>query len=134
MSHVGWVVGYMALPGLAYWLQDYRYLHVSSIICMLIMLVWLYLLDESPRWQLCNGQTDKAKNTLSKALKMNGMSEEGLDDQMKHLTAYLKREETEENKMKKYSFMDLFRTPEIRKRSPYQTWPSSPASGGYRWG
>ena len=82
---------------------------------MLIMLVWLYFLDESPRWQLCNGQTVEAKKTLSKALRMNGMSDKGLDNQMKQLTAYLKREETEENKLKKFSFVDLFRTPKIRK-------------------
>ena len=75
---------------------------------MLIMLVWLYFLDESPRWQLCNGQTDKAKMTLSRALRMNGRSDEGLEDKMKHLTAYLNKEKNETEKLRKYSFLDLF--------------------------
>ena len=116
MTAVGWVLGYMVIPVLTFWLQDYRYLHITSIICMLIMLVWLYFLDESPRWQLCNGQIDKAKKTLSKALRMNGMSDEGLEDQMKYLIAHLEREQNEQIKLKKYSLLDLFRTTNIRKR------------------
>ena len=116
LTGTGWVFGYVIIPALGYWLQDYRYLHVASLISMLILLVWLYFLDESPRWQLCNGQIDKAEKTLRKALRMNGMSDEGLEDQMKHLIAHLEREQNEQIKLKKYSLLDLFRTTNIRKR------------------
>jgi hypothetical protein len=55
------------------------------------MMIWFYFLYESPRWQLTNGQIDRAEITLRKALKQNGKSDENLKEQLIQLTTHLKR-------------------------------------------
>ncbi|CAG2179530.1 unnamed protein product [Oppiella nova] len=60
LGGIGWVIGYAGIPGLAYWLQDYRYMQFASLIPL-----------TSPRWQITNGQVDRAEQTLRNALKMN---------------------------------------------------------------
>jgi hypothetical protein len=53
------------------------------------MMIWFYFLYESPRWQLTNGQIDRAEITIRKALKQNGKSDKNLKEQIIQLTAHL---------------------------------------------
>jgi hypothetical protein len=55
------------------------------------MMIWFYFLYESPRWQLTNGQIDRAEITLIKALKQNGKSDANLKEQLIQLTTHLNR-------------------------------------------
>jgi hypothetical protein len=62
-----------------------------SVVLFTLMMIWFYFLYESPRWQLTNGQIDRAEINLRKALKQNGKSDENLKEQLFQLTAHLKR-------------------------------------------
>ena len=55
------------------------------------MLFWFYFLHESPRWQITNGQVDRAEQTLRNALKMNGKSDDNLKTQLSELFEYLQK-------------------------------------------
>ena len=82
LGGIGWVSGYALTPGLAYWLQDFRSMQFASAIPLILLMVWFYFLDESPRWQITNGFTQKAEQTLRKALRMSGKSDNGLKEQL----------------------------------------------------
>ena len=91
LGGIGWITGYALTPALAYWLQDFRYMQFFATIPLILLMIWFYFLDESPRWQLTNGYTEKAEQTLRKALKINGKSDSGLKEQLIELSVYLRR-------------------------------------------
>ncbi|CAG2166906.1 unnamed protein product [Oppiella nova] len=121
LGGIGWVIGYAGIPGLAYWLQDYRYMQFASLIPLTVMLFWFYFLYESPRWQITNGQVDRAEQTLKNALKMNGKSNDNLKTQVSELFEYLQKMQSTESAKQKYTILDLVKTPKLRKIT-FITW------------
>ncbi|CAG2100136.1 unnamed protein product [Medioppia subpectinata] len=115
LSIVGWVLGYVLVPPYAYWLQDFRYMQFISALPLLAMLIWFYYLHESPRWQLINGQTDRAEVIIRKALQMNGKSVDNLSEQMRQLANSMQTTPEASKKEKGHNVLDLFKTPNIRK-------------------
>ena len=91
LAGVGWVLGCISLPGYAYLLQDFRYMQLFSILPLILMLIWFWFLYESPRWQLINGKTKEAEQTIRKALVMNGKSAHNLTEDMKKLRENLQK-------------------------------------------
>ncbi|XP_073960314.1 organic cation transporter protein-like [Choristoneura fumiferana] len=66
-----YTTGLMSLPGLSWWLQDWRkQLRIMYIPAMLVF-SYIWLLDESIRWLLSKGRTHEAIKILKKAAKMN---------------------------------------------------------------
>jgi hypothetical protein len=55
------------------------------------MMIWFAFLYESPRWQIINGQIDRAEITIRNALKQNGKCDKNLKEQMNQLKAHLQR-------------------------------------------
>ena len=88
---MGWIVGYIALPLMAYLLRDYRYMHWVSVFLFTLMLVWFYFMWESPRWQIANGQVDKARETLKRAIKMNKKDVDNFDRRFDMLIAHIQK-------------------------------------------
>ncbi len=66
-------------------------MQLCSIVLLVSMMIWFSFLYESPRWQIINGQIDRAEITIRKALKKNGKSDKNLKEQLNQLTAHLKR-------------------------------------------
>ena len=62
-----------------------------SVVPIVLMMIWFYFLDESPRWQITNNKVEDAEQTLRKALKMRGKSDDGLKEQLTELSSYLKK-------------------------------------------
>ena len=91
MSELGWAAGYVLLPLYAYLLRDYIYMNWGSVGVQLVLMVWFFWLDESPRWQLATGRIDQAKVTLKKALRINGRTNETLDADLDDLSSYLSK-------------------------------------------
>lgn len=86
---MGWIAGYAILPAYAYWLRDYKLMQLWSLIWMTFLLIWFYFMDESPRWLITNGQTDKAEVILAKILKINGLSGYKLKEDLTVLSKHL---------------------------------------------
>jgi hypothetical protein len=64
-------------------------MQLCSIGLLVSMMIWFYFLYESPRWQIINGQIDRAEITIRNALKQNGKSDKNLKEQMNQLKAHL---------------------------------------------
>ncbi|CAG2162928.1 unnamed protein product [Oppiella nova] len=117
LTDIGWVLGYAAIPGLAYWLRDYRYMQLTSLIATIFLLLWYYLLCESPRWLLSTGRIGRAEHILRKALKTNGLSDENLGDQLKGLSEYLQNVQSSDKSKQNHTVLDLVKTSNLRKIS-----------------
>jgi hypothetical protein len=91
LSGIGWVLGYVMIPGLAFWLRNFRYMQFCSVAALILMILWFYLFYESPRWLITNGQIDRVEILLRKALKQNGKSDKNLKEQLIELSAHLQR-------------------------------------------
>ena len=73
---MGWIVGYVLLPLLAYLVPDYKLMHWFSVGLFTAMLIWFYFLWESPRWLITNGQLDRAREVLRHATKLNKLNDQ----------------------------------------------------------
>lgn len=64
-------LGYMVLPGVAYFLRDWRTLQLVLSVPSILQLVVYWLLPESPRWLLRKGRTVQAEKILRNMAKWN---------------------------------------------------------------
>jgi len=119
---LGWAVGYVMLPLIAYLSRDYVMMFYITTIPEILWVIWMFSMDESPKWLISKGYYDEAEVVLRKALKINGMSDENLKPMIEELrSSYI---EEEEIKVKKMSFFSLWKSPMIRKFTIilYFTW------------
>ncbi|CAG2118571.1 unnamed protein product, partial [Medioppia subpectinata] len=111
---MGWLVGYCLIPVMAYFIQDFRYMHWAVVCPLVCMICWLFFLNESPRWLITSGHTDKAERVLRQIVEQNGLNDENFDEKFAELKAHLHLSQQNE---KTYTFFDLLRTPNLRKYS-----------------
>ncbi|EYB96575.1 hypothetical protein Y032_0149g2716 [Ancylostoma ceylanicum] len=102
-------IGELILDGMAYLIDDYRILHAAIVGPSLILLSYWWIVPESTRWLVVKERYKEADLILKRAARLNGSAiperwwEELVTSQVsKHTSAGL---------------IDLFRTPEIRKRT-----------------
>lgn len=100
-------VGILLLPLLAYFITDWRWLQVAITVPYILFLSYYWFIPESPRWLLSQNQKSKAVKIIEAMAKENNMSlskniETLTDDNADSITA---------------SFMDLIRTPKMRKHT-----------------
>uniref|UniRef100_A0A0P4WIC1 Major facilitator superfamily (MFS) profile domain-containing protein n=1 Tax=Scylla olivacea TaxID=85551 RepID=A0A0P4WIC1_SCYOL len=92
LSGLGWSLGTMIWGGLAYLLRAWRSLQLASSLPTLIAFPLLFLMDESPRWLIVNGQSARAKQVLRKASRWNKVTLPP-DDQLDTLFLLIRKEE-----------------------------------------
>ncbi|KAF7662092.1 hypothetical protein LDENG_00246520, partial [Lucifuga dentata] len=100
-------VGILFLPLLAYFITDWRWLQVVITAPYIVFLSYYWFIPESPRWLLSQNQKPKAVKITEAMAKENKMKlskniESLRDDNADSTTA---------------SFMDLIRTPKMRKHT-----------------
>uniref|UniRef100_A0A8C9ZJB7 Solute carrier family 22 member 7b, tandem duplicate 1 n=1 Tax=Sander lucioperca TaxID=283035 RepID=A0A8C9ZJB7_SANLU len=101
-----WTLGNWILVGIAYNVNQWRLLIVAVTLPLILSIMTWRWLPESARWLLANGKADAAHHYIMQCAKMNNRTK-----CMATVTP------TIETKDKKYTFVDLFKTPNIRKRS-----------------
>ncbi|UXI20758.1 hypothetical protein NH340_JMT06701 [Sarcoptes scabiei] len=75
-SDFGWIVGYLLLPVIAFVSRNFIIVQLVPTVTMLLMaLLWLPHVPESPRWLLTKRRFTKAELVLQKACKSNGKQE-----------------------------------------------------------
>ncbi|XP_064455282.1 organic anion transporter 3-like isoform X2 [Ornithodoros turicata] len=103
---IGWSLGMLALPGVAYIAKDWQALQLYACVPLGVMfLVWIFL-PESPRWQLANGEYDAARKNLMRLAKCNNSPKESVEEVIENAREKAgKAQET-----RKGFFIDLFST------------------------
>ncbi len=105
-----WASGFSTLPVVAYFVPEWSWLQLTISLPMILFIPCCALLYESPRWLLAKGKLKEAKKVLEYAAKLNGRKwPEGLE----------LRKTTEES-APSAGFADLFRTPNMRKKTLIQ--------------
>ncbi|XP_078050934.1 organic cation transporter [Augochlora pura] len=104
--------GYILTAGFAYFITDWRMLQVAITVPSIAFLLYWWFIPESARWLLTKGRVQEAKDLLQRASLENGveMPTESLD-------TLLNSYEDSAPDYKKPSLFDLFRYPNLRRKS-----------------
>ncbi|KAM6939751.1 solute carrier family 22 member 7a [Xenentodon cancila] len=108
---LSWSVGNMLLALMAYFIRDWRHLTLAvTAPCIVAIISWWWL-PESARWLLANGKTEEAKKYLVQCARTNGRNE----CTSKLETEVLKKIAASEGTEKNHTYLDLVKTPQLRK-------------------
>ncbi|XP_033480753.1 solute carrier family 22 member 7-like [Epinephelus lanceolatus] len=108
-----WTLGTWILVGIAYCINEWRRLIVAVTLPMIVSIITWRWLPESARWLLAKGKADEAHQYIMQCATMNSRTKCMATITPTELLQSVKGE-TED---KKYTLVDLFKTPTIRKLS-----------------
>ncbi|XP_036403099.1 solute carrier family 22 member 7-like [Megalops cyprinoides] len=111
IGSMAWTVGNMLLAGVAYLVNGWRMLIVAVTTPLILAVITWWWIPESARWLIANGKAEKAYTFLEKCAKFNGKKE--FSSKFKPQT--LSEVVTVADENKNYSYLDLVRTPKMRK-------------------
>ncbi|KAM8831928.1 solute carrier family 22 member 13 isoform 2-T2 [Spinachia spinachia] len=104
--------GYILLAGVAYLIRDWRKLQLAISAPGFLFISYIWVLPESARWLMANDRKEEACELICTAAQMNGRP---LTKDLEMCQVHNVEEKTVVKK--KYSFIDLVRTPTMRKQS-----------------
>ncbi|CAG9822546.1 unnamed protein product [Phaedon cochleariae] len=104
-------LGHLLLPLIGYYVRDWRYFQAIISAPSLALIVYYWILPESPRWQLATGNKEGAIATMRRAAKANQLP---IDKIEQDITLYLEHKESKASPQAKGNILDLVRTPTIR--------------------
>ncbi|XP_010629348.1 solute carrier family 22 member 2 [Fukomys damarensis] len=102
-------IGLLVLAGVAYALPHWRWLQLAVTLPNFCFLLYYWCIPESPRWLISQNKTGKAMRIIKHIAKKNGKS----------MPASVQSIRADEEAVEKLnpSFLDLVRTPQIRKHT-----------------
>ncbi|XP_014365022.2 beta-alanine transporter [Papilio machaon] len=119
LSNIAYSMGLILLAGVVYLVRDWRHLALATTLPFVCFFFYIWPMPESPRWLLARGQFEKAEIILKKMARMNGKSLPA--NYMVHLRRKYEsdklKQDLEKEKSRKYGILDLFRTPNLRKKT-----------------
>ncbi|CAH0730021.1 unnamed protein product, partial [Brenthis ino] len=119
LSNIAYSMGLILLAGVVYLVRDWRYLALASTLPFTCFFIYLWPMPESPRWLLARGQFERAEVILKNMARINGKSLPA--NYMVHLRRKYESDklkaDLEKEKSRKYGILDLFRTPNLRKKT-----------------
>ncbi|XP_006903172.1 PREDICTED: solute carrier family 22 member 8-like [Elephantulus edwardii] len=110
-----YTIGQFILPGVAYVIPQWRWLQLTVSIPFFIVFLWSWWIAESVSWMVHFGKSSKALKLLRWVAAFNGKKEEGEKISLEELKLNLQKELSLTKA--KYSIVDLFRTPILRRVS-----------------
>lgn len=106
-----WSVSAALLPLISYFLNDWRSLTAAVTSPLFLAIITWWWLPESARWLISNGKVKRAHFYLSRCAKVNGREQLMADLKPEVLSKVIFVED--ENRT--YSYLDLMRTPRMRR-------------------
>ncbi|XP_076346082.1 beta-alanine transporter-like isoform X2 [Tachypleus tridentatus] len=104
-------------PWLAFWLGDWKWLSMGTSVSLMTVVIVTWWLPESAHWMLVNKQTVRLLHTLEHVAKVNGKSVT-----KEILLETIEAANEEETQKKRGHYLDLFKTPNLRKRTVIVCW------------
>ncbi|XP_077987759.1 organic cation transporter protein-like isoform X2 [Glandiceps talaboti] len=116
---VFYALAYAALGGIAYVVRDWRKLSFIMSLPSVLLLAYFWFLPESPRWLLSRGEVKEAEVIILKAARVNKADISPLLPKLGNF--YLEECQKKHRKgglpiRRNHSFIDLLRTPNLRRR------------------
>ncbi|XP_042341422.1 solute carrier family 22 member 7-like [Plectropomus leopardus] len=108
-----WTLGNWILVGIAYCVNEWRMLILAATSPLILSVIAWRWLPESARWLLTKGRADAAHNYIMQCARINNRTKSMATITPMELLKSV-RGETED---RKYTMVDLFKTPNIRKTS-----------------
>ncbi|TRY67998.1 hypothetical protein DNTS_007247 [Danionella cerebrum] len=104
--------GYILLAGVAYLIRDWRKLQLAISAPGFLFLFYVWVLPKSARWLMANNKHEEALDLIRKAALINGKP---LDEDIE----FCQNPQSSEKHIdqRKYTVIDLIRTPRMRKQS-----------------
>ncbi|XP_042327842.1 solute carrier family 22 member 2-like isoform X2 [Sceloporus undulatus] len=106
---MAFTVGLLVFAAIAYAIPHWRWLQLAVTLPHFFFLLYYWCLPESPRWLIAQQESDKALKIIKSIAKAN---QKKLPSSMENLQS-----EDEEGEKLHPSFLDLVRTPQIRKHT-----------------
>nr|XP_057928032.1 solute carrier family 22 member 7a [Doryrhamphus excisus] len=106
---LSWSVGNMLLAVLAYAIRDWRHLMLAVTAPCVVSAISCWWLPESARWLLANSRTDEARKYLLRCARINKKNHVNLEAET------LEKVTVSEVAEKTHSYLDLLRTPQLRR-------------------
>ncbi|CAK6958488.1 solute carrier family 22 member 7-like isoform X1 [Scomber scombrus] len=113
LMSMDWSVSTALLPIVAYFVNDWRYLTATATSPLFLAMICWRWLPESARWLISNGKVNTAHFYLSNCAKVNGREQFMADIKPEVLSKVI----VVQTQNRKYSCVDLVRTPRMRTRS-----------------
>ncbi|KAG9472840.1 hypothetical protein GDO78_016765, partial [Eleutherodactylus coqui] len=114
MTSLCWSMGNILLALIAYLVRDWRWLAVSINAPCILGIVSIWWLSESPRWLLTKGFTERGEKELVRCAAMNGRKLDSFSKSKENIHSVA---ESLGSSSTAHSYIDLFRTPRLRKIS-----------------
>ncbi|CAH1636433.1 unnamed protein product [Spodoptera littoralis] len=109
LIHIPFTIGNMVVAGIGYLIRDYSYFLLFISVSNVILLFYICLIPESPRWLLVVNKTEEAILLMEKVAKINKLPTE-------HIRRKMEFYQLEHRTSKPQSTaLDLFRTPNLRR-------------------
>ncbi|XP_019643183.1 PREDICTED: organic cation transporter protein-like [Branchiostoma belcheri] len=111
-------VGYLVLGLMAYFIRDWWLLQLALSLPTLPLLMYWWFVSESPRWLIVAKKTDRARLVIERIAKENGVNFSQETFQKLNGCAEGQNDDGRtppSSKSRKYSIVDLVRTPQMRK-------------------
>ncbi|XP_023954319.1 organic cation transporter protein [Bicyclus anynana] len=110
LMEISYVLSYFTLPIIAYFVRDWRHLQLVTSLPWSFVLLYYFLIPESPRWLITTGKKEKAIEVLTYIANKNKRPTENI----RAIVEKIQGEANSVDQKQFGSYLDLFRTPKIR--------------------
>ncbi|XP_068618666.1 beta-alanine transporter-like [Battus philenor] len=119
LSNIAYSMGLILLAGVVYLVRDWRHLALATTLPFICFFFYIWPMPESPRWLLARGQFEKAEIILKNMARINGKSLPAnyMVQLRRKYESDKEKQELEKAKNRQYGILDLFRTPNLRKKT-----------------
>lgn len=114
MFQLAFAVGFMLVAVWGAVIKDRMWLQIVYGLHSVLLIGHWWLMDESPRWLWAQGRVSEALTIIRKGLKMNGNN---VDIDTGKLISEGKIRQMDQEEQGSYGALDLFKTPNLRKKT-----------------
>ncbi|OWF41580.1 solute carrier family 22 member 3-like [Mizuhopecten yessoensis] len=108
-----WGAGVLILAGIAYFIQTWRYIQLAISLPSILLVFYICLIPESPRWLIMKGRFDDAEHVVKRIAKFNKLPYPAdIMDAIRKEGAY-----TQDKSGKQFTALDLMKSPILRNRT-----------------